>query len=213
MHYPANNFAIDPSKSTIMTNNPDYQWTIGQREELSLKDAKLANQVYCSKLCENYENRCQRGGYPNPKNCNSCLCPSGFSGTYCETVDPSKNVNCGGVQQIQDETHHAIISSPNYPNPYSFDQKCSWLILCPTGQRVKLEFGQDSDVSCDLEKRHCLDYVEVKLGPNFDDTGPRFCCNFWPEKGIYSNQNEMVVIFRSFTNQIKKGFQATLQCV
>ena len=33
MHYPANNFAIDPSKSTITTNIPEYQWTIGQREQ------------------------------------------------------------------------------------------------------------------------------------------------------------------------------------
>lgn len=214
MHYASNSFSIEPSKSAIITNIPEYQWTIGQREELSFMDAKLANDVYCPKFCENLENRCQRGGYPNPKDCASCLCPSGFSGTNCDTIEQSQNANCGGIIHIVDNTHHEVISSPNYPNTYLMNQKCSWLVSCPIDQHVKLEFAQDFDIFCNWEKRHCIDYVEVKFGHRFNITGPRFCCHFWPEKGILSQGNEMMIIFRSFSSgQLKTGFQARLQCI
>ncbi len=37
---------------------------------------------------------CKRYGYTNPKDCNSCLCPDGFSGRLCEKVaQPNGELN------------------------------------------------------------------------------------------------------------------------
>jgi len=33
---------------------------------------------------------CQRNGYLNPKTCNSCICPDGFTGQLCERLDNRK---------------------------------------------------------------------------------------------------------------------------
>lgn len=47
-HFPSQDFAIDSSKYTIVTTDPLYQRTIGQRVGLSWYDARVANTAYCS---------------------------------------------------------------------------------------------------------------------------------------------------------------------
>ena len=32
---------------------------------------------------------CQHGGYQDPSHCDRCICPDGFSGTYCHQLAPS----------------------------------------------------------------------------------------------------------------------------
>lgn len=33
---------------------------------------------------------CQRNGYINPKKCDSCICPDGFTGQLCDKLDNRK---------------------------------------------------------------------------------------------------------------------------
>uniref|UniRef100_A0A0N5AS88 EGF-like domain-containing protein n=1 Tax=Syphacia muris TaxID=451379 RepID=A0A0N5AS88_9BILA len=48
----------------------------------------LPPEYLCSALsfgrCMGVETLCQNGGYPHPRHCDICICPSGFSGTFCE---------------------------------------------------------------------------------------------------------------------------------
>jgi hypothetical protein len=77
---------------TIQTKNPAYQKTIGQRVGLSYMDIKTANTVYCkSKMNSCGTSTCQRNGYFNPNTCNNtCICPDGFTGQFCEKLDNCK---------------------------------------------------------------------------------------------------------------------------
>ncbi len=46
MHYGPTAFTNDWTKYTIITNDPDYERTIGQRESLSFFDTKIVNEAY-----------------------------------------------------------------------------------------------------------------------------------------------------------------------
>ncbi|KAE9411672.1 hypothetical protein Angca_007990, partial [Angiostrongylus cantonensis] len=37
--------------------------------------------------------KCQNGGFPNPRSCSTCICPSGYGGTLCDKL-PS---GCGKI--------------------------------------------------------------------------------------------------------------------
>lgn len=213
MHYRTTTFSKhEDGLPVIRTNDPDYQWTIGQRSELSFMDVKFLNYIYCKDKCQPNPH-CQRGSYAHPKYCDRCVCPSGFSGAWCDEVKPGVNANCGGLVELGGtSSSSSVIHSPNYPSQYDFDQQCSWLIRCPADKRVKLDFLGTIDVSCKATKLLCLDYVEVRKGGNFTNTGPRFCCDFYPRNGIISDGFEMLVLFRSFQWARKTGFQATVKC-
>lgn len=64
---------------TLNTNIADYQKTIGQRDQLSFNDIRLMNVIYCSDACPK-QLPCQRGGYTDPRRCDRCRCPDGFTG-------------------------------------------------------------------------------------------------------------------------------------
>lgn len=64
---------------TLNTNIADYQKTIGQRDQLSFNDIRLMNVIYCSDSCKR-KLSCQRGGYTDPRRCERCRCPDGFTG-------------------------------------------------------------------------------------------------------------------------------------
>lgn len=73
-------------------------------------------------------NNCQNTGYLDPKTCSRCLCPDGFSGTYCEQRDSSSN--CG--QTITNPTPYSsaqiTIQSPTPTSTTSVQQYCVYLI-------------------------------------------------------------------------------------
>jgi astacin len=81
----------DEDALTVETKNPINQKTIGQRTGLSFLDAKHLNLAYCASNCAISSTSCQNGGYPNPNNCETCLCPEGFAGDFCEGLSPAQN--------------------------------------------------------------------------------------------------------------------------
>ena len=52
--------------------------------------------------------------FTDPKNCNQCLCPDGYSGINCQVVETGSN-QCTPVSGKIDATEREkCISSPNY---------------------------------------------------------------------------------------------------
>lgn len=45
--------------------------------------------------CSAASTDCRNGGYPNPRNCNKCNCPSGFGGDFCTEPQTTEGRNCG----------------------------------------------------------------------------------------------------------------------
>ena len=73
-------------------------------------------------------NSCQNNGYLDPKTCTSCICPDGFSGTYCDQRDAIST--CG--ETITNPTPYSsaqfTIQSPTPTSTTSIQQYCVFLI-------------------------------------------------------------------------------------
>uniref|UniRef100_A0A183BMW6 Astacin domain-containing protein n=1 Tax=Globodera pallida TaxID=36090 RepID=A0A183BMW6_GLOPA len=90
MHYGAD--YIPPDNYNIITLPRFYQQTIGQSERISFKDTAIINYIYCQHSCKGHEMRCKNRGYLNPNDCAKCLCPDGYDGQNCESLE--LNINC-----------------------------------------------------------------------------------------------------------------------
>ncbi|EFO22250.1 hypothetical protein LOAG_06237 [Loa loa] len=96
MHYGPYGFAADPYIPTITTRNKFQQYTIGQREGPSFLDYAAINIAYhCTEQCPSIH--CDHNGYPNPNNCDKCLCPDGFAGRTCQFV---QYTSCGALIKV-----------------------------------------------------------------------------------------------------------------
>ncbi|KAK6011201.1 hypothetical protein OSTOST_23725, partial [Ostertagia ostertagi] len=135
---------------TISTFVTDYQKTIGQRDQLSFNDIRLMNKIYCSNVCSR-KLPCQRGGYTDPRRCDRCRCPDGFTGQFCEQVMPGYGAVCGGRIQAENPGVNGgwtKFSSPGYPREFKEGQECSWLLVAPPGQVVEMQFIGEFEMYC-----------------------------------------------------------------
>jgi len=189
-----------------LTNTRDYQRTIGQRDQLSFNDIRLMNKVYCSRRCAS-PLACKRDGYTDPRRCDHCRCPDGFTGKYCEKVMGGYGSECGGTINVDNDW--TMINSPNYPKRFDEGQECTWVIKASSGH-VEFEFLGQFDLYCKKEHSLCMDYVEVKNSTDFANTGMRYCCDQTPTGTISSVSDEMLILFRSFYKSTV-GFKARVR--
>uniref|UniRef100_A0A0K0EJH3 Metalloendopeptidase n=1 Tax=Strongyloides stercoralis TaxID=6248 RepID=A0A0K0EJH3_STRER len=83
------------SNITIETKNKHYFFSIGQSTYFIFLDVKLLNKHYCSERCEDTKKpKCYFGGYPNPKKCDECKCPTFYEPPFCKFVKNSHK-KCG----------------------------------------------------------------------------------------------------------------------
>lgn len=204
MHYRSKAFSRYDDLYTISTFVTDYQKTIGQRDQLSFNDIRLMNKIYCSNVCSR-KLPCQRGGYTDPRRCDRCRCPDGFTGQFCEQVMPGYGASCGG--RVQVNSGWTKISSPGYPREFKEGQECSWLLVAPQGQVVEMQFIGEFEMYCKVRHSLCMDYVEVRNSTDFANTGMRYCCYGTPNTSIRSATTDLVVLFRSFYRG-GRGFEA-----
>ncbi|KRX28079.1 Zinc metalloproteinase nas-36 [Trichinella nelsoni] len=207
MHYGPTAFTRDYTQRTIVTLKPGYQRTIGQREHPSFLDVEIINRAYCEQSCPR-KLPCQNGGYTHPRSCAECICPDGLGGIYCDRNERSQGAQCGGIISAPKFPEWFEITSPNYPNTYKDGQICSWLIKADPGARITAEFVGPMEFFC---SETCKDYVEVKNSSDLRPTGMRFCCTEKPVTPIWSDGNQMVIIFKTTSGYPHIGFKAKVQ--
>lgn len=222
MHYSPYDGSIN-GKTVIEAKDRRFQKSMGQRVGLSFYDAMLINTEYCSDICRGQTWKpCQRGGYQDPNNCHKCKCPDGFGGDFCEYVAPSKadpGATCGGELDMP-KYMTRVISSPHYnPNHNAFYYdftECNWLIRVPPGWNVVLKF-QDEFGLLEHRQGECFHWVEVKYLTDKQKNGPRYCGSETPNETIVSEDQEMVVIFKSnfssSNHRANVGFKAIISMV
>uniref|UniRef100_A0A914I4J6 Metalloendopeptidase n=1 Tax=Globodera rostochiensis TaxID=31243 RepID=A0A914I4J6_GLORO len=139
-----------------------YQQSIGQRNRIAFKDVAIINRIYCQDSCKGHTDKCKMGGYLNPNDCTKCLCPDGYSGQYCESLE--LNSNCLDLTDTPRELEANWRSREFKPkikctNPGSVC-RCFWRIKPANGKKARLQLTYLNDrFKCVAP---CTEYIEVR---------------------------------------------------
>ncbi|KAL3121308.1 hypothetical protein niasHT_008290 [Heterodera trifolii] len=162
----------------LITLNRFYQRTMFQATfELSFKDAAIINKIYCDENCKNVENRCQKGGYPNPKNCNQCLCPVGYSGEKCKMVENDGKCQTDGATEIEADWQIRTLKPRVSCTKTDDSCGCHWQIKPKDGKKVitKLKWLNEKVLNCGDP---CGTFrVEIKYRKDKRARGAFICCS------------------------------------
>ena len=119
--------------------------------------------------------QCKNDGYPNPKNCQSCICPGGFGGIDCsQPKEPEfTKKTCGGMLLASNDWQ--TLTGEVGENNSEIQERqaaCHWHISSPIATKISIQI-KSIQGPCSLG---CFyGSTEIKLG-NFTLTGVRVCC-------------------------------------
>ncbi|VDK71652.1 unnamed protein product, partial [Cylicostephanus goldi] len=85
MHYGASS-AANKGTYSMVPHDTDYTQTLGS-PFISFYEKLMMNIHYrCLEKCGKNANaaKCAMGGFPNPRDCRICVCPSGYGGKLCD---------------------------------------------------------------------------------------------------------------------------------
>ncbi|PIO58047.1 hypothetical protein TELCIR_20527 [Teladorsagia circumcincta] len=122
-----------------------------------------------SARCEGIPNECN-DGFPHPRNCSRCICPSGYGGQFCNERPPG----CG--QELEATRDWSFVRSD--PHNMTAGQQngyksCVYWIKAPNNTKIEVEIENFPDgVAVD----GCI-YAGVEIKTKQDQrlTGYRFC--------------------------------------
>lgn len=103
--------------------------------------------------------------------------------------------------------HGTTISSPDYPNPYTFNGTCQWTVIAPDNYGIEIQFVKFElhySVNCSLGD---------KLTISGENTNKEYCgLQLQPEK-LQMNDSRITISFKSYNKtevNIFKGFTFTV---
>ncbi|KAL6729222.1 hypothetical protein Aduo_000298 [Ancylostoma duodenale] len=172
MHYGANSASWN-GQPTMVPNDPKYMETLGS-PIISFYELLMINKHYgCDKNCKPEESaKCKNGGFPHPRNCKTCICPSGYGGTLCGR----RPDGCGAVYEATTEykTFRDVVGNKTAGQRAreDFDFCYNW-IKAPKGSKIEVKIA---GLSKGLAVDGCLYWgVEIKTQADQRLTGYRFC--------------------------------------
>ncbi|EYB82942.1 hypothetical protein Y032_0346g3137 [Ancylostoma ceylanicum] len=172
MHYGANSASYN-GRPTMIPNDPKYVETLGS-PIISFYELLMINQHYgCMKRCDpNSSAKCAMGGFPHPRDCSRCICPSGYGGRLCN----ERPSGCGQVYQAsaQYQTLTDEVGNRNAgQRPREDMDMCHYWITAPAGARIEVKLvGFPKGLAVDG-----CQYAGVEIKTHADQrlTGYRFC--------------------------------------
>ncbi|KAI6170121.1 Zinc metalloproteinase [Aphelenchoides besseyi] len=184
MHYEQYSFSFTGSPA-IRTLDPNYQSTMGQRNELTFNDVKKINSAYCASSCP-FPLKCRNSGY-YLRNCQRCICPTGLGGKHCTKAAKTKT-ECGS------EINLKPTSTVQYLEFGGVKGDCNFLLRASDSAKIQLQILEVHF----FPSLPCADnYLEVKYGGDLGTTGARFCADRVAMPNIFSRTNLVVVMYRS----------------
>nr|CCR26658.1 metalloproteinase [Teladorsagia circumcincta] len=169
MHYGASS-ASHNNKPTMVANDTRYQESMGS-QIISFIDKSMINDHYnCKADCPKATSaKCQNGGFPHPRKCSECICPSGYGGALCD----QRPTGCGQTLKAK-ESKQFLIDKLGFPSgvrdEFTF---CNHWIEAPEGKKIELKINS---ISHGYAHDGCiLGGVEIKTSEDQTRTGFRFC--------------------------------------
>ncbi|KAK6739227.1 hypothetical protein RB195_020968 [Necator americanus] len=192
MHYTPTEFTSNAFLPGLLTKDTNLQATMGSMDGPSFLDVQIVNRHYqCYKMCNEteYKPNCLNGGYPNPHNCTICKCPTGFGGDFCQLIESSGVMNCGGLiptsSRLTRMKIRLVSSGPQ-------KRKCVYHIRAPPNRRIMI--GLES-VRGDCQEGCYTTAVELKMNGDFRPVGYRFCCESHSFRRILSKGRNIPLMF------------------
>ncbi|PIO62205.1 astacin [Teladorsagia circumcincta] len=87
-------------------------------------------------ICKNKPSSCKNHGFPNPRDCNKCICPGGYGGPQCDRRPDGCGEELAATdkwQQFKDQLGEASDS------PREDFIKCNYWIKAPAGKKVQVK--------------------------------------------------------------------------
>ncbi|EYB99138.1 hypothetical protein Y032_0125g1302 [Ancylostoma ceylanicum] len=170
MHYTPTEFASNAYLPGLLTADTNLQGTMGSLDGPSFLDVQIVNRHYqCYEVCNETETKpnCLNGGYPDPHNCTICKCPTGFGGDFCQLIEPSGTMKCGGLIPTSPRlTRMRIRLTAAGPGR----RKCVYHIRAPPNRRVMIGLQSVSGV---CQEGCYTSAVEMKMNGDFRPVGYR----------------------------------------
>ncbi|KAK6728289.1 hypothetical protein RB195_005747 [Necator americanus] len=191
MHYPS------PSDNPIMIpKDINYRRTMGS-PFISFTDLSAINELYnCKDRCKFVESAvCMRGGFPHPRNCSRCLCPSGYGGRFCDER-PDK---CGSeLEASSDWKEFAYKTNKQKRDLKNGYHVCTYWITAPKDAMIEISIANiDGSTSEGCIKAG----VEIKTNEDQTLTGYRFCDREDRRTNLTSYTNIVPIIYYDSESQ------------
>ncbi|EYC14181.1 hypothetical protein Y032_0041g386 [Ancylostoma ceylanicum] len=191
MHYGATMASLD-GQPTMLARDGNYTQTLGS-PFVSFYDLIMMNFHYgCNTICKRETSaRCSMGGIPHPRNCSTCLCPTGYGGKECK----ERPQGCG--QEYEATSSYKVLEDVvGHPEQGYTDredyEKCTYWVKAPTGKKIEIEIVGLSD---GLAVDGCqYGGVEIKTNKDQKLTGYRFCAKEDAGVRLVSKRNIVPII-------------------
>ncbi|EYC12792.1 hypothetical protein Y032_0045g1090 [Ancylostoma ceylanicum] len=191
MHYGSNS-ASQNGRPTMVPHDPNYIETLGS-PIISFYELLMINRHYeCTKNCDpNTSAQCKMGGFPHPRDCTRCICPSGYGGQLCD----QKPAGCGrtlrATAQYQ-SFHDEIGKRAAGQRPREDMDFCYYWITAPQGSKIEIKIA---GLSRGYAVNGCKYWgVEIKTHADQRLTGYRFCAPEHIGVRLVSNFNIVPII-------------------
>ncbi|KAK6044579.1 hypothetical protein COOONC_17916 [Cooperia oncophora] len=140
-------------------------------------------------MCPNATSaKCQNGGFPHPRKCSECICPSGYGGTLCDKRPPG----CGDTLKAT-ERKQIIVKRLGFGGGVRDEfEFCNYWIEADEGKKIEITV---KSISHGYAHDGCiLGGVEIKTTDDQTRTGYRFCSPTYRDAVLVSASNRVPII-------------------
>ncbi|CAI5451332.1 unnamed protein product [Caenorhabditis angaria] len=157
-------------KPTMIAKDTEYQDTMGS-DFVGFYDISMMNEHYkCKSICVTGSSaNCTNGGFANPRNCQTCICPSGYGGALCN----EKPSGCGEALTATGEWRNFTNTiGDGLPTLRDNHTQCYYWVSAPEGQVIEIRIATLNAVTID----GCIfGGIEIKTHKDQKLTGYRYC--------------------------------------
>ncbi|ULT89389.1 hypothetical protein L3Y34_008096 [Caenorhabditis briggsae] len=162
--------ASSNDRPTMVARDAEYQDTMGS-DFVGFYDISMMNEHYkCKELCSaGTSAQCTNGGFPSPRNCAICICPSGYGGNFCDQRPPGCGDNLNATAAWQSFTNTIGDGLPTLRDNHTM---CNYWVRAPDNQSVEIRISGLTTVTID----GCIfGGIEIKSHKDQKLTGYRYC--------------------------------------
>uniref|UniRef100_A0AAF5I3F3 Metalloendopeptidase n=2 Tax=Strongyloides stercoralis TaxID=6248 RepID=A0AAF5I3F3_STRER len=176
--------------------NEQYIYMMGQRKKMTFNDFKRINLCHCNwcKWVSNYTGEklgitktlCRNGGYPDFRNCKKCLCPTGYTGKFCQKII-SSDFKCGRTSFIANKNGTSLI--------YNNNMTCHIFLKIAKKKKIEITILY---VNAPVRQKYCTEdfAYQFKYMRDKGTTGLLLCGHHQKHMKLTSESNSVLVFYK-----------------